>query len=156
MAMTNQEIATVFRRLADLLELRDENPFKVRSYRTAAETIEDTPTPLVQLVASGGDAKLRELPGIGEAISKKIVELLDTGTFTLYEEVKAEIPETVLDLLKVEGIGSKTLQILYKQFHIASLQDFARFVEGGGLNSVPRLSDKTKLRISASLKQLGF
>jgi DNA polymerase (family X) len=155
MAMTNQEIAAVFRRLADLLELRDENPFKVRSYRTAAETIEDTPAQLVELIASGGEAKLRELPGIGEAISKKIVELRDTGTFRLYEEVKAEIPETVLDLLKVEGIGSKTLQILYRQFHITSLEDFAKFIEGGGLNSVPRLSDQTKLRISASIKQLG-
>jgi DNA polymerase (family X) len=154
--MTNQEIAEVFRNLADLLELRDENPFKIRSYRTAAEMIEDTTTPLVELVASGGEAKLRELPGIGEAISKKIVELLDTGTFRLYEEVKAEIPETVLDLLKVEGIGSKTLQILYKQFHITSLADFAKFVEGGGLNSVPRLSEKAKLRISESLRQLGF
>jgi DNA polymerase (family 10) len=156
MAMINQEIALVFRNLADLLELREENPFKIRSYRTAADMIEDTATPLVELVASGGEAKLRELPGIGEAISKKIVELLDTGTFRLYEEVKAEIPVTVLDLLKVEGIGSKTLQILYRQFHITSLEDFAKFVEGGGLNSVPRLSDKTKLRIRASLKQLGF
>jgi DNA polymerase (family 10) len=154
--MTNREIADVFRRLADLLELRDENPFKLRSYRMAAETIEDTPTPLLELIASGGEARLRELPGIGEAISKKIVELLDTGTFRLYEEVKAEIPETVLDLLKVEGIGSKTLQILYRQFHITSLEDFAKFVEGGGLNSVPRLSEKAKLRIRASLKQLGF
>jgi DNA polymerase (family X) len=154
--MTNREIADVFRRLADLLELRDENPFKVRSYRMAAETIEDTPTLLLELIASGGEARLRELPGIGEAISKKIVELLDTGTFRLYEEVKAEIPETVLDLLKVEGIGSKTLQILYRQFQITSLEDFAKFVEGGGLNSVPRLSEKAKLRIRASLNQLGF
>jgi DNA polymerase (family 10) len=156
MAISNQEIAAVFRNLADLLELREENPFKVRSYRLAAETIEDTPTPLRSLIASGGEAKLRELPGIGEAISKKIVELLDTGTFRLYQEVQAEIPVTVLDLLKVEGIGSKTLQILYRQFHITSLEDFAKFVEGGGLNSVPRLSDKTKLRIRASLNQLGF
>jgi DNA polymerase (family X) len=154
--MTNLDIAAVFRRLADLLELGDENPFKVRSYRTAAETIEDTPTPLVELVATGGDAKLRELPGIGEAISKKIVELLDTGTFKLYEEVKAGIPETVLDLLKIDGIGIKTLQILYRQFHITNLEDFAKFVGGGGLNSVPRLSDKTKLRIRASLERLGF
>jgi DNA polymerase (family 10) len=154
--MTNREIADVFRRLADLLELRDENPFKVRSYRMAAETIEDTSTLLLELIASGGEARLRELPGIGEAISKKIVELLDTGTFRLYEEVKADIPETVLDLLKVEGIGSKTLQILYRQFHITSLEDFAKFVEGGGLNSVPRLSEKAKLRIRASLKQLGY
>lgn len=154
MAITNHEIAVVFRRLADLLELRDENPFKVRSYRTAAETIEETSTPLVELSAAGGEAKLRELPGIGEAISKKIVDLLETGTFKLYEEVKAEIPETVLDLLKVEGLGLKTVQLLFRQFHLTNLEDFAKFVEGGGLNRVPRLSEKAKIRISTSLKIL--
>jgi DNA polymerase (family X) len=92
MAMTNQEIAAVFRRLADLLELRDENPFKIRSYRTAAETIEASAASIVELTATGGPAKLRDLPGVGDAISKKIIELLETGTFKLYEEVIAEIP----------------------------------------------------------------
>jgi DNA polymerase (family X) len=154
MAMTNQEIAAVFRRLADLLELRDENPFKLRSYRTAAETIEATAASIVEMTAAGGSAKLRDLPGIGEAISKKIIELLETGTFKLYEEVKAEIPETVLDLLKIDGIGIKTVQLLYRQFHISDLEDFAKFVDGGGLDSAPRLSEKTKMRIRTSLKQL--
>lgn len=149
--MTNREIAAVFRRLADLLELRDENPFKLRSYRTAAETIEATSTPLAELITAGGSAKLRDLPGIGDAISKKIVELLETGTFKLYEEVKAEIPETVLELVEIEGIGIKTAQLLFRQFQIANRADFVKFVEGGGLDSVPRLSEKTKLKIRASL-----
>ena len=153
--MTNQEIAAVFRSLADLLELRDENPFKVRSYRAAAETIEDTATPLADLAAAGGVARLRDLPGIGAAISKKIVDLLETGTFKLYEEVKAEIPPTVLELLKIDGVGLKTVQLLFRQFHITNLDDLAKFVAGGGLNSVPRLSEKAKMRISTSLEQLG-
>jgi len=151
--MTNHEIAAVFRRLADLLELRDENPFKLRSYRAAADTVEATAASLDELIATGGSAKLRDLPGIGDAISKKIIELLETGTFKLYEEVKAEIPETVLDLLKLDGIGIKTVQLLHRQFHISNLEDFAKFVEGGGLDSVPRLSEKTKLRIRTSVKQ---
>lgn len=152
--MTNEEIARVFRRLADLLELQDENPFKIRSYRAAAETIEDTVTPLAELVVEGGSRKLRELPGVGEAISQKIVELLETGTFKLYREVTAKIPESVLELLEVDGIGMKTLQILYRQFHITSLEDFARFVEGGGLKSVPRLSGKTAERIRESIGRI--
>jgi DNA polymerase (family 10) len=152
--MTNQEIAAVFFRLADLLELRGENPFKIRSYRTAAETISDTTTQLEELAAEGGAGRLRELPGIGEAISKKIMELFETGTFKLYEEIKAEIPETVLDLLAVEGIGIKTLQTLYHQFHLTNLDDFSKFVEGGGLDSVPRLSEKSQARIRASLKRM--
>lgn len=154
--MTNQEIASVFRRLADLMELGEGNPFKLRAYRAAAETIEDTTTPLAEMVEAGGVARLRELPGVGEAISKKIVELLETGTFKAYEEIKAEIPETVLDLLKVEGVGMKTLQILYDQFHITNLDDFARFVAGGGLMSVPRMNEKIQARIRAALEQLGY
>ncbi|HKQ77670.1 MAG TPA: hypothetical protein VJ810_28500 [Blastocatellia bacterium] len=152
--MTNQEIADVFRRLADLMELGEDNPFKIRAYRTAAETIEDATTPLAEMIEAGGVARLRELPGVGEAISKKIVELLETGTFKAYEEIKAEIPETVLDLLEVDGVGLKTLQILYQRFQITNLEDFAKFVEGGGLDSVPRLGAKTQYRIRASLNEM--
>lgn len=152
--MTNGEIANVFRRLADLMELRDDNAFKLRAYRNAADLIEDFQTPLADLVAQGGAARLRELPGIGEAISQKIIDLLDTGTFKAYEEIKREIPETVLDLLKVEGVGMKLAQLLYRQFQITNLPDFAKFVAGGGLNSVPRLGEKGQQRIRASLQTL--
>jgi DNA polymerase (family 10) len=152
--ITNQEIAGVFRRLADLMELGEDNPFKIRAYRTASETIEDTTTPLADMVSEGGVSRLRELPGVGEAISGKIVELLETGTFKAYEEIKAKIPETTLDLLGVDGVGLKTLQILYQRFQITNLDDFAKFVEGGGLNSVPHIGAKTQERIRASLKEL--
>ncbi|MBO0860990.1 MAG: DNA polymerase/3'-5' exonuclease PolX, partial [Chloracidobacterium sp.] len=152
--MTNQEIAGVFRNLADLMEIGEENPFKIRAYRAAAETIEDTTTPLAQMVSEGGGARLRELPGVGEAISRKIVELLETGTFKAYEEIKAKIPEATLDMLRIEGIGLKTLQLLYHRFQVTNLDDFAKFVEGGGLSSVPHLGEKTQDRIRASLKEL--
>ncbi len=154
--MDNHEIAAFFRRLADLMELREDNQFKIRAYRSAAETIEDTPTPLAEMVAAGGVARLRELPGIGEAISRKIVELLDRGTFKAYEQMTAEIPETTLDLMKIEGIGIRTLQILYQRFQLTNLEDFAKFVAGGGLDSVPRLGDKAQERIRASLRELGY
>jgi DNA polymerase (family 10) len=106
------------------------------------------------MVSEGGVACLREPPGVGEAISRKIVELLETGAFNAYEEIKAKIPETTLDLLRVEGIGLKTLQILDQRFQITNLDDFAKFVEGGGLSSVPHLGEKTQDRIRVSLKEL--
>src|SRR5262249_47790523 len=154
--MTNQEIADVFRRLAGLMELREDNPFKVRAYRTAAETIEDVETPLADLVQAGGVSRLQELPGIGSAISQKIVDLLETGTFKAYEEIKAQVPETVLDLLQVNGVGMKMLQILYHQFCLTNLDDFAKFVAGGGLMSVPHMGEKLDKRIRQSLKSLGY
>lgn len=153
-ALSNQEIAEVFNRLAALMELRDDNAFKIRAYRNAAEVIEDFHTPLAELAAAGGAARLRELPGIGAAISQKIIDLLETGTFEAYEEIKREIPEGVLDLLKVDGVGMKLAQLLYRQFQITNLEDFAKFVAGGGLNSVPRLGEKGQQRIRASLQAL--
>lgn len=152
--MTNPEIANVFRRLANLLELAEENFFKVRSYQTAADTIEDWPQPLAEIVAAQGAAGLRELPGIGEAISKKIFDLLATGSFKAYDEIRARIPESTLDLLKVDGVGIKTLKIFYHQFCLTNLEDFAKFVAGGGLNSVPGLGEKLQARIRASLANL--
>jgi DNA polymerase (family 10) len=153
--MTNQEIADVFHRLANLMELRQDDPFRIRSYRTAAETIEDWPKPLAEVAADGDGAALRELPGIGAAISQKILDLLATGSFKTYQEITAEIPDTVLDLLKVDGIGMKMLHTLYHQFQLTNLDDFARFVAGGGLHSVPGIGEKGQARIRESLRQLG-
>ncbi len=152
--MTNEEIAIILRRIADLMELHDEGFFKLRSYRNAAEVIEDLPTPLTDIIAVGGVSRLRELPSVGDAISHKIIEIIETGTCKLYEQLKADIPETVLDLMKVEGVGIKTTQILFRQFKITNLEDFASFARGGGLQSVPRLGEKTQARISASLESL--
>lgn len=154
--MTNQQIADVFRRLANLMELRGDDPFRIRSYRMAAETIEDWPRPLSEIAAEGDGVALRELPGVGAAISQKILDLLSTGTFKTYEEITAEIPATTLDLLKVDGVGMKLLQTLHEQFHLTTLEDFAKFVAGGGLNSVAGIGEKTQARIRESLRHLGL
>jgi len=153
--MTNQEIAGFFHRLANLMELREDDPFRIRSYRMAAETIEDWPKPLAEIAAESSAAGLRELPGVGPAISQKIMDLLATGTFKTYQEITAEIPETTLDLLRVEGVGLKMLHTLFHQFHLTNLEDFAKFAAGGGLASVPKLGEKGQARIRESLRQLG-
>ena len=114
---TNAEIAAVFRRLADLADLKDlrgDSGFKIRAYRNAADVIEDHPMPLVELHSAGGIAVLQSLSGIGAAISQKIADLLTTGTFKAYEEIQKEIPLSTLDLLRVDGVGMKTAQTLYR------------------------------------------
>ena len=93
------------------MELRGDDQFRIRSYRTAADLIADLQTPIEELAQQGGAAELRKLPGIGEAISRKIIDIVETGTTKLYEELNAEIPATVLDLLEIEGIGMKTLAV---------------------------------------------
>ena len=85
--MNNKEIAKVFQDIADLLELKGENPFKIRAYQKAARSIEHLPVEVEGLVA---EDKLREIPGVGEAITKKITELVTTGRLGFYEKLKAE------------------------------------------------------------------
>src|SRR5437868_5399183 len=126
--MTNEEIARRFERLAMLMEIRGEDRFRIRSYRNAAEMIEVWPTPLAEIARAAGVKGLQEIPGVGKAISSKIVELVERGTFDAYERLTAETPESVLDLLDVSGIGLKIAAVLYQQFKISSIDDLKKFV----------------------------
>src|ERR671916_1365904 len=96
--MTNEEIARRFERLATLMTIRGDDQFRTRSYRNAAEVIETWPTPLARIAAEEGVKGLQTLPGVGKAISGKIVELLERGTFDAWERLTEETPEAALDL----------------------------------------------------------
>ncbi len=152
--MTNEEIARRFERLALLLEIRGDDRYRARSYRNASEIIETWPTPLRRIAAEEGIKGLQTLPGVGKAISGKIVELLERGTFEAWEKLTEETPATVLDLLKVEGVGLKTAAALHQQFKISSLEDLRQFVEGGGLELLDGVGEKTAERIGASVRKL--
>ena len=91
--MNNADIANVFLGLADLLERKRENRFKILAYRKAARAIEVCSEDLAHLVGEGREKELRDIPGVGEAIAKKIVELVGTGKLSLYERLKAEFPD---------------------------------------------------------------
>jgi DNA polymerase (family 10) len=152
--MDNEAIAERFNRLASLMEIRGDDQFRIRSYRNAAEVIETWPTPLKRIADEEGVKGLQTLPGVGKAISGKIVELLERGTFDAWEKLTAETPETTLDLLRVGGIGLKTAATLHQQFKIASLDDLKRFVTGGGLEMVDGIGEKSMERIRESLQHL--
>src|SRR5438876_3272856 len=145
--MNNEEIARRFNRMASLMEIRNEDPFRIRSYRMAAEAIETWPTQMREIAAAEATAGLQEMPGVGKAIARKTVELLDRGTFDAWEKLTAETPETVLDLLKLPGVGPKTVATLHQQFKIASLEDLRKFIEGGGLELVDGMGPKAAERI---------
>src|SRR5918912_4301689 len=100
--MTNEEIARRFERLATLMEIRGEDRYRVRSYRNAAEVIETWSSSVERIAREEGLKGLQTLPGVGKAISGKIVELLERGTFDAWERMREETPESVLDLLAVE------------------------------------------------------
>ncbi len=151
--MDNEAMARRFYRLANLMEIRGDDLFRIRSYRNAAETIETWPTPLSKIAGEEGLKGLQTLPGVGKAISGKILELLETGTFAAWEKLIAETPESALDLMRVSGIGIKTAAALHQKFKIASLDDLKKFVAGGGLEMVDGLGEKSIERITESLKR---
>ena len=149
--MDNEEIARRFNRMAGLMEIRGEDPFRIRSYRMAAEAIETWPTPLKNIAQKEAAAGLQEIPGVGKALAGKIVELVDRGTFDAWEKMTAETPATVLDLLELPGVGPKTAALLHQKFKIASLADLRKFAEGGGLEMVDGIGPKTAERIRKHL-----
>lgn len=149
--MTNQEIARRFYRLAALMDLRGDDPFKLRSYRNAAEAIEVWPTSMREIAEQEGVAGLQTVPGVGKAIAGKIVELLERGTFNVWEKLIAETPETLLDLLELPGIGPKTAALLHQKFKVSSLDELRAFVAGGGLDLVDGIGPKTADKIKESL-----
>jgi DNA polymerase (family 10) len=152
--MDNEAIARRFYRLAALMEIRGDDPFRLRSYRNAAEALETWPTPLKQIAKEEGIAGLQSIPGVGKAIAQKIIDLLERGTFDAWERLTAETPETVLDLLELPGVGPKTAAMLHQKYKVSSLKELKKFVAGGGLDVVDGIGPKTAERIKESLELL--
>ena len=134
------------------MDIRGDDPFRLRSYRNAAEAIETWPTPMQKIAAEDGIVGLQSVPGVGKAIAGKILELLDRGTFDAWERIIKETPEGVLDLLDIPGIGPKTAAMLHQKYQVSSLESLREFVRSGGLEQVDGIGPKTAERIKESLK----
>lgn len=149
--MDNESIARRFHDLAALMEIRGDDPFRLRSYRNAAEAIEVWPTAVADIARQEGVAGLQTIPGVGKAIAGKIVDLIERGTFDAWEKLTAETPATVLDLMKIPGIGPKTAALLHQKFKVSSLEELKQFVSGGGLDMVDGIGPKLAERIKENL-----
>ena len=149
--MNNEAIALRFHRLAALMEIRGDDPFRLRSYRNAAEAIEVWPTPLKEIAEKEGVAGLQTIPGVGKAIAGKVIELLERGSFDAWDRLTAETPESVLELIEVPGIGPKTAALLHQRFKVSSRDDLKKFAAGGGLEMVDGIGPKTAERIKEVL-----
>ena len=139
--MKNSEIAGVFQDMADLLELKEENIFKIRAYRRAAQIIERLPKEMSAMVEQGED--LQKIAGIGEAIAKKSAELIYSGKLEAYENLKAEFPEGITNLLEIPGIGPKTAHRLATELMISSAEQLEQAIREGKVAHLFRMGDKT-------------
>ncbi|HJS36562.1 MAG TPA: DNA polymerase/3'-5' exonuclease PolX [Burkholderiales bacterium] len=153
MAVHNADIAAVFEEIADLLELGDENPFRIRAYRNAARVVGGLSLDLAATLAAGKD--LPKLPGIGKDLDGKIHEIAKTGTCKLLEKLRRRFPAGITELLRLPGVGPKRVRALHEA-KIDSLEDLRRAARAGKLPKLSGFGEKTAQRISDSAQaQLG-
>ncbi|MCG8468319.1 MAG: DNA polymerase/3'-5' exonuclease PolX [Gemmatimonadetes bacterium] len=143
--MENVEIGQVFREVADLLEIQEANPFRVRAYRNAIRTIEAHAVPMRKLVEQGAD--LTELPSIGKGMAENIEELVNTGGLAILEELAEEIPEGLIDLMKLPGLGPKKARKLWDQLGVESIEDLEEAAGEGRVAELSGFGKKTEERI---------
>ncbi|MEC9117152.1 MAG: DNA polymerase/3'-5' exonuclease PolX [Planctomycetota bacterium] len=146
MSLTNPQIAEHFQELADLLEFGGTNPFRIRAYRNSVRVIGDYPESLADL-AKNESFDLTDIPGIGDAVAKKIKVLVDTGELPQLQELKAKIPESVLDLLRVPGMGPKKAAVLYNELDVQSLEDLAEACRNDKVKNLKGFGAKTQQAI---------
>ena len=144
----NLAIARVLAEIGDLLEIKGENPFKIRAYRNASETIAHEPAP----VASLTDAQRRALPGIGKDLAAKIGELVETGSIRYHQELLQEFPPTVLDMLNLPGVGPKTVALLFRALAVRTLDDLQTAAREGRLRAIKGIGARKEAQILRTLE----
>jgi len=127
--MKNREVANVFKEIVQMLEVKGENPFRIRAYEKAAQHIESMPEDIAIYVKEG---TLKSISGIGKDLEEKIKEIVVHGRLEYLEELKKSIPQGVIDMLKVPGIGPKTAKMLYEKLEIRDLVMLERIAHAGG------------------------
>ncbi len=144
--MENTEIARIFTEIADLLEIRGENPFRVRSYRNAGLIIEGLPVSLESIVERD-EASLEDIPGIGKSIHEKIVEILKTGKCRFHQELLKEVSPGLLEVLKISGIGPKKVKLLADRLGIRSVDDLEKAAREHRLHELPGMGERSEHKI---------
>jgi DNA polymerase (family 10) len=148
--VNNYEVAAVFARIGDMLEVKGEAIYRVLAYREAARQLEALNEDVEQI---NRDGRLREIPGVGDAIAKKIEELLTTGKLEYYERLRRDIPETLTELLAIPGLGSKKIRLLHQALGVASIEELRSALTEGKVRDLPGMGEKTEQNLLAELER---
>jgi DNA polymerase (family X) len=146
----NSEIAEIFYEIADLLEIEDANPFRVRAYRNAARTVAGYPRRINEMVEEGED--IDDLSGVGEDLAKKIREIVQTGNLEFLEKVRSRTPHSLIKLLGIKGLGPKRVQKLFNELGIRNLEELRAAIESGKVADLEGFGSKTVENIRQSLE----
>ncbi len=139
----NLAVARLLAETGDLLEIKGDNPFKIRAYRNAAETVSTASSPVTEMT----EAQLLQLPGIGKDLAARIREMAATGTTTFHQALLAEFPPTILDLLHLQGVGPRTVKQLYTELGIKTLDDLEAAARDGRLKALRGMGEKKQALI---------
>ena len=149
--MKNKELADLFNKMADILEFKNENPFKISAYRKASRIIGDLTQDIEEIAESG---KLKDVPGIGEGMAEKIVEYLKTGRVSKYEEVRKGVSNELIAIMEIPGMGPKTLSMIHKERGIGNLSELEKALEDGSLIGLPGIGEKKVENIKRGIQLL--
>ena len=147
----NEEVAALLEQIAELLMLKNENPYRIRAYTIAAQNIRDLDADIEEIARQG---KLDEIPGVGKAIAAKIEEYLRTGKLEYYEQLKREVPVQAVDLLEVPGIGPSRAHLLYEKLGITTIQQLLEAAQNHKLCTLPGFGEKLEQRIAREAARL--
>jgi DNA polymerase (family 10) len=149
--MNNTDIARTFDQVADLLEFKSENPFRIRAYRNAARTIQDLPEP-VRDILDDPERTLTDLPGVGEDLAEKIKTIVKTGTLPMLSELLAEVPESVLALLRVSGLGPKRAATIHRELGVNTLDELREACQAQRVRALKGFGPKIEKLIAEGLE----
>jgi DNA polymerase (family 10) len=145
----NRPIAEILSEIADLLEIKGDNVFKIRAYKSAADTIDAWADPVARM----DERQLQALPGIGKDLAKKIRELADTGACRFHQDLLREFPPTILDLLRLQGVGPKTVALLYSTLNIRNLDELVTAAKAGRLRDLKGMGPKKEALILKAVEE---
>jgi len=151
--MHNLDTARIFNEIADILEVKGENAFKIRAYRKAALTIETLTQDLKVIAERGGVKELKNIPGIGEGIAKKIVEIAETGDCKKHRELKQEMPSELLELLAIPRVGPKMIAKVHQELGITNIEELEQAARAHKLEGIPGFGAKVEENILKGIEQ---
>ena len=148
--MENRQLANIFYETADLMEVQGDDPFRIRSYRRAAEAIESQPTQIADIV---NDQKaLLAIPGIGKGMMMNLQEIFREGKLKLHAELLEKYRPSMLELLKIQGLGPKTISLIWSAFQVSDVAGVEKLAREGKLQTLPRMSEKSEQKILKAIE----
>ena len=149
--MDNKQIARLLAETADLMEIAGEDGFRIRSYRNAAAGVESYPERIIDIVRNP-EAKVTGIPGVGKGIAAAIVEIAQRGSFDRRDEMLAKYPASALELLKIQGLGPKSIALLYQHHNVRTVDDLERICREQKLRDLPRMGTKLEEKVLRSIE----